>query len=160
MTAVLTFLLLETAQPAILRLQPTQPRVPTRSRCNTKHLRIKDFLSKFADQTWLVMESDKANVNVNQLSPSLRRRRHMAPLRPSDVPSTHCPWRWQYDFDPNREPQYLPKAVCDNCNAQVCKPVHLKHTVVVKSCDSILSRGKRLYLWKKSLVTLPVAFYY
>ena len=148
--ALITFLRLETAQLASLSIQPTG------SRCNVERLKNKDFLPKIANETWIIMKKDISQLNVL----SSRSKRHPAPPRPSDVPSTHCPWRWQYDFDPNREPQYLPKAVCDHCNTQVCKPVHLKFSVAVKSCDAKLLQGKRLYLWKRSLVSLPVAFYH
>ena len=150
MIASMTFLLLETAQPASLSIQSTG------SRCNVERLKNKDFLSKIVRQKWVIMKKGRPQLNFL----SSRNKRHPAPPRPSDVPSTHCPWRWQYDFDPNREPQYLPKAVCDKCNTQVCKTVHIKFSVVVKSCVAKLLRGKRFYLWERSLVSLPVAFYY
>ena len=128
----------------------------------TRRVALKQFLPRLGNESWILIERDQGNVQQPSLRPphSQRRKRNAVVTRPSDVPSTFCPWRWEHDFDRNREPQYLKKAVCNNCNSSNCKKVDFTHRVFVKSCDKISTKGQLINLWKKTTVILPVAFYY
>lgn len=124
-----------------------------------KRMKLKDAVSELKTGKWILVERFKPMKNTLKNFPK-RQKRDITPSRPSDVPSTYCPWRWEYDFDKNREPQFLPLAVCNNCNTKKCKTVEMKYNVLVKSCEKVHLRGRNINLWKKSTVTLPVAFYY
>ena len=142
----------------ILCEDTTQAPVPG-CKNRVKRMKLKDAIPALKTGNWILVERVKPVKNTHKISPK-RQKRDIVPSRPSDVPSTHCPWRWEYDFDKNREPQFLPLAICNNCNTKTCKTVEMKYNVLVRSCDKVHTRGKNVNLWKKSAVTLPVAFYY
>lgn len=130
-----------------------------------KPLRLKKGYSELESGRWILVERFKPGAIKFPTPPFLKRKkRSTAPSRPNDVPSTHCPWRWEYDFDENREPQYLLQAVCNNCNPLTCKRVNMPYKVIVKSCQKVNAKVPKrrinVQLWKKTIVTLPVAFYY
>ena len=74
----------------------------------------------------------------------------------SQMPGTsHCPWSWAQDDNPDRVPRFLTKAVCPDC-AHYCRSVLYYHRGLVQRCD--VRTGQTV--WKWTLVELPVAFIY
>lgn len=146
----------------IIVFQHTTSAPVHRCKGSAKPSKLKNHYSKLKSGRWILVERFNPVLNIRTHMPlfSNRRRRNINLSRPSDVPSTHCPWRWEYDFDQNREPQYLPQAVCNNCNRLECHKVDMVYKVLVKSCQKINAKGRYIHLWKRSTISLPVAFYY
>ena len=69
--------------------------------------------------------------------------------------TSHCPWSWAQDDNPDRVPRFLTKAVCPDC-AHYCRSVLYYHRGLVQRCD--VRTGQTV--WKWTLVELPVAFIY
>ncbi|XP_031550976.1 uncharacterized protein LOC116288348 isoform X1 [Actinia tenebrosa] len=67
------------------------------------------------------------------------------------VSSKGCPFVWRTDFDNNRRPSILLKAVCPTSNAicTKCHAITYGHRVLKYKCNA---------LWDWATVNLPVAF--
>ena len=65
-----------------------------------------------------------------------------------------CPWDFVVDFDENRFPKRLAKAVCkcDHCHRGSCRPIHSYIPVLRKECNWNTSR----YVFNKYVEEVPV----
>ncbi|XP_060554478.1 interleukin-17C-like isoform X2 [Ruditapes philippinarum] len=65
-----------------------------------------------------------------------------------------CPWNYVIDFDENRYPKRLAKAVCqcEHCHRGSCRPIHSYIPILRKECD--LYSGQ--YVFNKYIEEVPV----
>jgi len=58
--------------------------------------------------------------------------------------TSHCPWSWAQDDNPDRVPRFLTKAVCPDC-AHYCRSVLYYHRGLVQRCD--VRTGQTVWKW-------------
>lgn len=73
--------------------------------------------------------------------------------------SFHCNWTIEVDDNVDRNPRFLSKAVCKDCQ-WYCKPVYYEHRVLLRDCPKLRTHKVEIDLWKWETVTLEVAFVY
>lgn len=122
--------------------------------CGVKLVTPRNIVEKVSKAGWLLVKRNSYQELRGSLNIPPRLRRSI-----NQTGSRYCRWTTELDENVNREPRYLPKAVCKGCQ-WYCRPVDYDHRVLVRDCPALETRRERIDVWKWEKVTLPVAFVY
>lgn len=122
--------------------------------CGEKLVTPRSVVERVSKAGWLLVKGNSYQELRESLNIPPRLRRSINQTR-----SRYCSWTNEPDENVNREPRYLPKAVCKGCK-WYCRPVYYNHRVLVRDCPALKTHKERMDVWKWEQVTLPVAFVY
>ena len=122
--------------------------------CGVSLVTPRSVVEKVSGAGWLLVKGNSYNELQRRLNIPPRPRRSI-----NQTGSRYCSWTTDFDENVNREPRYLPKAVCKGCK-WYCRPVDYDHRVLVRDCSALETHRERIDVWKWERVSLPVAFVY